>query len=143
MPRLFSITISFKIKVSESAGKIGKNSAIVVMMCAQSIELCFIAITYIFNIFFSLLLIKRFKTKSKDYGGAIKLGFFIGIFNFIAFYSHLKALSVGPLSIIAPISGMGFVVSIVLSVLVYKEKITKRRAIGIALAILATVLMRI
>ena len=75
--------------------------------------------------------------------GAWSLGLVMGLFNFGGFYSFLKALSTGPLSIIASIMGMHFVVSIILSAVIYKEKITLTRLMGILLTILSIIFLRL
>ena len=71
------------------------------------------------------------------------IGFFMGLINFAGFYSFLKALSMGPLSIIASIIGMHFVIVIVLSALIYKEKLTRYRILGICLTIVSIILLRL
>jgi uncharacterized membrane protein len=53
------------------------------------------------------------------------------------------ALSKGPLSLVASITGMHFVVSVVLSILVYKERLTLIRVIGFLLTILSIIFLRL
>lgn len=105
----------------------------------------FIAISYIFNSFFSLGLRKKLQTEKENPNqkNALIIGFFIGLFNFIGFYIILKALTIGPLSIVASINSLSFVIAIILSVLIYKEKMTSKRIIGVLLAILAVILMKV
>jgi uncharacterized membrane protein len=66
----------------------------------------------------------------------------MGVLNFFGFYAFLTALESGPLSIIALIAGMHFVIAVALSVLLYREKMTPRRILGIGLTLLAVVLMQ-
>ena len=72
---------------------------------------------------------------------SLVLGFAMGIFNFAGFFSFLKALQGGPLSLVAPITGLHFVVSIVLSALLFRERLTPFRVAGILLTIAAVFLL--
>ena len=124
----------------------GAASMIVCKFAAITVNtLGYISVSYLYNIFFSLGLRKRLQTDRENpkHKNALILGIFIGVFNFAGFYILLKAFSTGPLSIIASISSLSFVIVIALSVLIYREKLTLWRIIGILLAILAVVLLRI
>jgi len=105
----------------------------------------FMAISYIFSTFFSLGLRKRLKSEQENsnHRNALIIGCSMGLANFIGFYAFLKALSMGPLSIIISISGMYFVIAIVLSALIYREKLNRLRIAGICLTIIAVTLMRV
>ncbi|MFH1822815.1 MAG: EamA family transporter [Patescibacteria group bacterium] len=104
----------------------------------------FMAVSYFFNSAFSLLLIKKLEKKDENLNtkGAVTTGLIIGVINFLAFYLFLKALAIGPLSIISSMVGLSFLITIILSVFIYKEKITSRRIMGIILAAAAVILMR-
>lgn len=108
-------------------------------------NIAFMAVSYSLNTFFSLALIKKLKQKKENpnHKNAIIIGFFIGVCNFIGFFILLKALSIGPLSLIATINGLSFIIAVILSVLIYKEKVTSMRILGILLAILSMILMRL
>lgn len=108
-------------------------------------NLGFIAVSYIFSTFFSLGLRKRLRTQQErtNHKDAFIIGCFMGLANFIGFYAFLKALSTGPLSIIVAITGTYFVIAIVLSALIYREKLSLLRIVGIFLTIIAITLMRI
>jgi uncharacterized membrane protein len=54
----------------------------------------------------------------------------------------LAALSVGPLSIIVSITGLHFVIAVLLSVIVYKEKLSRTRLLGMALAVASILFLR-
>jgi len=103
----------------------------------------FMAISYIMNSIFSFGLRNKLQSEKENpnHKNALIIGFFIGLANFVGFYALLKALSIGPLSIIATIKGLSFIVAVALSVLIYKEKLTPARIIGLVLAIVAVVLM--
>ena len=53
------------------------------------------------------------------------------------------ALSIGPLSIIATLMGMHFLIAIILSAIVYNEKLKAKTVLGILLAIVAVVFLRL
>jgi drug/metabolite transporter (DMT)-like permease len=72
---------------------------------------------------------------------AVTIGLAMGILNFFGYYAFLMALSQGPLSLVASITGMHFVVSVLLSILIYREKLTSARVVGFFLTILSIVLL--
>jgi drug/metabolite transporter (DMT)-like permease len=73
----------------------------------------------------------------------VTVGVAIGILNFVGYYAFLMALSKGPLSLVASITGMHFVISVILSVLIYRERLTSARIIGFLLTILSIILLRL
>lgn len=104
----------------------------------------FMTLSYFFGVFFSLGINKKWGTKtseslSKD---AIILGLSLGILNFCGFYAFLMALSSGPLSAIVLITGMHFVIAILLSVLIYREHLSLRQFLGICLTLLSVYLLK-
>jgi len=72
----------------------------------------------------------------------IMIGVAMGILNFVGYYAFLLALSKGPLALVASITGMHFVISVILSVLIYREKLTFSRIIGFLLTIASLILLR-
>jgi len=106
--------------------------------------LAFIALSYIMGALFSLMFKGRMhkSTKGSNHRDALIIGCCMGFVNLAVFYAFLKALSIGPLSIIISIVGMHFIVAIILAALIYKEKITGRRIAGIILTVVALILMR-
>ncbi|HCO12106.1 MAG TPA: EamA family transporter, partial [Desulfonauticus sp.] len=62
---------------------------------------------------------------------------------FVSFNLSLLALKKGPLSIVATLNGLHFVVPIFLSILFFKEQLTKRKIWGIGLTIISIILLRI
>ena len=108
-------------------------------------KMAFIAVSYIASTLFSLGLRKTLETEEarKTHKDALIIGVIMGLINLAGYYSFLKALSTGPLSIIASITGMHFVISIILSALIYKEKLTLLRILGIFLTVLSIILLRI
>jgi len=74
---------------------------------------------------------------------SLVIGVAMGLLNFVGYYAFLSALSDGPLSLVASITGMHFVVSVFLSILIYKERLTIIRVIGFILSILSIILLRL
>ncbi len=104
----------------------------------------FMALSYFLATLFALAIEKKWgggKVGDRP-GDAIRIGILMGVLNFFGFYAFLAALAVGPLSVIALITGMHFVITIGLSVLLYREKMTLRRGIGIALTLLAVFFLK-
>ena len=104
----------------------------------------FMTLTYSMGTVFSILLNRHGKTTAP--GGqrkeALLIGLFMGVLNFFGFYALLKAMATGPLSAIALLTGMHFVIAIILSVLVYRERLTPRRVTAVLLTLLAVLLMK-
>lgn len=107
-------------------------------------RMAFIAISYIASTFFALALRRKLQTEKANQNpkDALVIGFVMGLINFAGYYSYLKALSTGPLSIITSITGMHFFIAVILSALIYKEKLTPSRVLGISLTIVSIVLLR-
>lgn len=108
-------------------------------------KLAFMALSYLIGMIGSLGIKKAlaFKTAEEKRAQAIGIGIIMGVFNFAGFYAFLIALERGPLSLIAAIVGMHFVISIVLSAVIYREKITPAGLTGILLTILSIILLRL
>jgi drug/metabolite transporter (DMT)-like permease len=107
-------------------------------------ELAFMAISYLFGTVFSLALGKTLQAGDvhRDPKDPLLMGVVMGVANFVGFYSFLKALSQGPLSVIAAVTGMHFVISVILSVLIYREKLSRPRFIAIMATAIAVILLR-
>jgi drug/metabolite transporter (DMT)-like permease len=104
----------------------------------------FMAVSYFIGTLFSFALRKNLETAgtSTKHKDALVIGIIMGIINFAGFYAFLKALSVGPLSIIVSITGMHFVIAVVLSALIYKERLTPSKLLGISLTIVSVIFLR-
>lgn len=108
-------------------------------------RLAFIAVSYIVATFLSFGLRDKFQTENSNthHKDALIIGFLMGLINLAGFYAFLKALSMGPLSIVVSITGMHFVIAIILSAWIYKEKLTPSRILCIAFTILSIILLRL
>lgn len=108
-------------------------------------KIAFIALSYILSTLFSFGLRERFQTEEAgpNHGEAVAIGLVMGIFNLTGYYCLLKALSLGPLSIIVSITGMHFVIAVVLSVILYRERPGPLRVLGIVLTVVSLILMRL
>lgn len=104
----------------------------------------FMALSYFLGTLFAIAMHKR--REPAEGGAATKkallIGLTIGIVNFAGFFSLLQALARGPVSIIVPFTGLYFVVAVILSAIVYGEKIDTARGFALVLTILAVVMMR-
>ena len=125
--------------VSGSVASISSKFAAV-----YSNKLGFMALSYFLGTVFSAALIRRSgkETSGGNRKDAVRIGLLMGLINFAGFYTFLAALSVGPLSIIVSITGMHFVIAVLLSVIVYKEKLSRTRILGMALAVASILFLR-
>ncbi len=108
-------------------------------------KMAFMAVSYTFATFLSFGF--RNKAQSEDTNTHLKdallIGFSMGLINLAGFYCYLKALSSGPLSIITSITAMHFVIAVMLSTLIYKEKLNRWRITGILLSMTSILLLRL
>jgi uncharacterized membrane protein len=107
--------------------------------------MAFMAVSYTMATFMSLAFRKKAQAKNTNphQRDALLIGFFMGLINLGGFYCYLKALSTGPLSIVTSVMAMHFVIAIILSTLIYKEKLNGWRITGIVLTILSLLLLRL
>jgi len=108
-------------------------------------KFAFMAVSYLFGMIGSLGINKAlsYKKARQKRSAAVGLGFLMGGFNFAGFYLFLYALERGPLSLIAAMVGMHFVIAIVLSALIFHEKIKPAGFAGILLTVISILLIRI
>jgi drug/metabolite transporter (DMT)-like permease len=88
--------------------------------------------------------LKRRKTKLrlKEIKEVFPISFFIAVINLIGWFAYLYALKSGPLSIVAIISSLAFIVPIVLSVFLRHEKITWKKSLVVGLSALIMVVLK-
>ncbi len=108
-------------------------------------KMAFIALSYLMGTVGALGM-QHWTQKGLTGGGFLRslpIGIAMGILNFAGFYAFLMALTTGPLSIIAAITGMHFVIAIVLSRVIYNEKISRIGIAGICLTVLSILLLKL
>ncbi|CCK80826.1 DMT family transporter [Desulfobacula toluolica] len=108
-------------------------------------KLAFIALSYLMGMIGSLGITRAlsYDKAKKKRSAAMGLGVVMGGFNFAGFYAFLYALECGPLSLVAAIVGMHFVIAIVLSAIIYRENIKPAGLVGIFLTVISIILIRI
>ena len=133
---LFLVFVSL---ISGSVASISSKFAAV-----YSNKLGFMALSYFLGTLFSAALIKKSGKEGirQNHKEALLIGLLMGLINFVGFYTFLAALSVGPLAIIVSVTGMHFVIAVILSVIVYKEKLSRMRLFGIGLTIISILFLR-
>lgn len=138
-PRRGILLISLSVFAGSIAAISSKFAAI------HTSKLGFIALSYLFSTLFSFCLRNRLHENggSRNTRGALTIGLIMGLVNLAGYYCFLKALTSGPLSIIASITGMHFTIAITLSFWIYQEKMSASRIAGISLAVLSMILLRL
>jgi uncharacterized membrane protein len=108
-------------------------------------KIAFMAVSYAISTIYAFGLRNKLQTDeaSTNLKEALFIGLAMGVINFAGYYSFLKAIFMGPLSIIVSIVGMHFVIAIILSAWVFKEKLTSMKIIGILLTVFSVILMRL
>jgi len=123
----------------------GTVAAVSSKLAAVSTSLAgFMGMSYLLGTFFALAIERKWGggTTARQSGEAIGIGIMMGILNFFGFYAFLEALTRGPLSVITMITGMHFVIAILLSAWLFHEKLTLRRGVGLGLTLLAVVVLK-
>jgi len=107
-------------------------------------KLGFMALSYFMGTLFALGLTQKMKTSegSKHLKEAMVIGILMGFINFAGFYAFLSALASGPLSLVITVTGMHFAVAVLLSAVVYKEKVTFMRALAVVLTMVSVFFLR-
>ena len=105
----------------------------------------FIAVSYGLSTIFAFIMGRgaRIHNASARSRSSVFIGVSMGILNVAGYYAYLEGLSRGPLSLITVITGMHFVVAIVFSVLIYRERLSPVCCAGMVLAATSLVLLRV
>lgn len=107
-------------------------------------KMAFIALSYFMGTLFSFAFRNRLETETT--GGlrldAVIIGIIMGLLNFAGFYAFLSALAIGPLSIVVSIMGLHFIIPIILSKVIYSEKLTPLRILGILLTTVSVIFLK-
>jgi len=124
----------------------GGISAISSKYAADNTDIwAFIALSYIFSTLLTLALAPRMFAHAQESGPgklSVGIGLLMGLLNLGGFYLFLKALALGPLSIVAVVNGMHFLVPVILAAIVFKERLNSSRLLGLLLALAALWLLR-
>ena len=110
----------------------------------HSNKMAFIALSYFMGTLFSFAFRNRMKTETTEAfrSDAAIIGLIMGLLNFAGFYAFLSALVIGPLSIIVSIMGLHFIIPIILSTIIYSEKLTPLRIIGVLLTTVSVIFLK-
>ncbi len=107
-------------------------------------KMAFIALSYFLGTLFSFAFRNRLiaETAKDGHRDAVIIGIAMGLLNFVGFYAFLSALEIGPLSIIVSIMGLHFVIPIILSTVIYSEKLTPVRILCVLLTIMSVLFLK-
>ncbi|MDL2239044.1 EamA family transporter [Bacteroidales bacterium OttesenSCG-928-K03] len=139
---ILPILVFFIIGINDSIIKIAQHYFIKNNDYSEFISSCF---------FFSsiggfiIILINRLSgKKTKLSSSSIVLGCILGVINYINFYFLIKGLAQMNVSVFMPIYNVGVVVlSSLIGIIAFKEKLSKTNIIGIVLAVIAIILLTI
>lgn len=104
----------------------------------------FMAVSYSFSVAAAMLLQSEQKAQASPAArrASLTIGLAMGGLNLVGFYLLLQALESGPLAIVAPLTGMHFLIAIFLAAVIYRERPDGRSILGIVMAVAAVLLMR-
>ena len=107
-------------------------------------KMAFIALSYFMGTVFSFAFRERLETKPAGNGhaNAVIIGIIMGLLNFLGFYAFLSALAIGPLSIIISIMGLHFVIPVILSTVIYSERLTPFRILLVLLTVVSVIFLK-
>ena len=118
------------------------SETVVAAVIDNLVILPFIGLSYFFALGPSFMLEKHMHKRGSKKGTPL-IGLVMGVTNIVAFYCLLLALQTGPASIIFPVIALALLASIILSMVIYKETLSKKKMLAVGLALLAIILMRI
>lgn len=119
------------------------SETVVAAIIDNIVLLPFIGLSYFFAIGPSFVLEKHLHKRGGEKKGTMQLGIAMGVANTTAFYLLLTALKTGPASVIFPVIALALLVSIILSMVVFKEKLGRHKTLAVAFALVAIILMRL
>ena len=135
---LLALAAAFSTSISMLTGKFAST---------EVPKINYIFVSYTLVMIFTFVINKTFyRSKKKitkiDKRKVLKFGIFIGVLNLIGYFCVLQAFATGPLALIQGISSNSFIIPVILSVIIFKEKFTYKNAIVIALAIISILLIK-
>ena len=108
-------------------------------------KIAFMAVSYGLSTLFVAGFGERGRRQEKAAAGSresLRIGAIMGLLNVVGYYAYLEGLTRGPLSLVTVITSMHFVVAVVLSILIYRERPTRLGITGIVLTIVSLILLR-
>lgn len=108
-------------------------------------KIAFMAVSYGLSTLFVAGFGERGRRQEKAVAGSresLRIGCIMGVLNVVGYYAYLEGLSRGPLSLVTVITSMHFVVAVVLSILIYRERPTPLGITGIILTVVSLILLR-
>ena len=107
-------------------------------------KMAFIALSYFMGTLFSFAFRNKLETETTGAfrSDAVIIGIIMGLLNFAGFYAFLSALAIGPLSIVVSIMGLHFIIPIILSTVIYSEKLTPLRILGVLLTTVSVIFLK-
>ena len=136
---LFALLAAFSTSISMLTGKFAST---------EVPKLNFIFVSYTFVMIYTHIINKTMfrkatKPSKSDNKKIILFGSIIGILNFAGYFLVLSAFATGPLSLIQGISSNSFIIPIILSIIVFKEKFNYKNAIIVILSIISILLIKL
>lgn len=102
----------------------------------------YLTITYFIGGILGILQYKKTKHSTHNNEGAIKWGIISGTLMFLAFVCYLNAFKTGNLAVVYSINSLSILIPLILSILIYKEKLTKKRILAIIFTILSLAFLK-
>lgn len=136
---LFALLAAFSTSISMLTGKYASTEVSKIHYIFISYTLVMIYTTIINRTIFR----KKRKLDKAMTKKIVLFGVSVGILNFAGYYLVLNAFETGPLSLIQGISSNSFIIPIILSLFVFKEKFNYKNAIVVALAIISVLLIKL
>ncbi len=135
---LFALLGAVATSFSMLAGKYASSEVPKLNYIFVSYGLVFIYTTIIGRTFY-----RKDKSPKSDKKKIFYFGLIAGVLNFGGYFLVLMAFETGPLSLIQGISSNAFIIPVILSVWVFKEKFTVKNAIVIVLSIISILLIKL
>ena len=126
----YAILAALSTSVSMLVGKLASTRVPLMSYMLLSYSLVYINTLWINKFFIKA----KFKSKEEK-NKTTKFGTITGVLNFSGYYMSLKAVSLGPLSLIQGITSNVFIIPVFLSIVFYKEKLTQKKIIILLISI--------
>lgn len=135
---LFALLAAFSTSISMLTGKYAST---------EVPKINYIFISYTLVMIYTFIINKYFYKQSENNktGNSRKVilfGIIIGILNFAGYYLVLSAFESGPLSLIQGISSNSFIIPVILSVIILKERFSYKNAVAVILSVISILLIK-